>query len=797
MGLILATATLALLVLGILVAVTLHDLRSADLLADARLHEPLRIYSSDGLLIGEYGVERRHYTDLATMPPCLVQAFLAAEDSRFFQHEGIDVAGLARAALSYLRTGEPTQGGSTITMQMVRNVYLTSEKTFDRKLAEILLAWHLERTLTKDEILAIYLNKIFFGHRAYGVAAAAQLYYDKPLAELTLAEAAMLAGIPKAPSTNNPVTNPERALVRRDYVLGRMLALGDIDEEAYREARESPDRTRLHRRELGLEAGYAAEMARQEMVRRYGEEAYRAGYRVTTSIDSAHQRSAQAAVRDALLAYERRHGYRGPERRVDLAEAAGEDADVLIHKALGEAGPIAGLTAAVVLQVQRDRAQVSIGHGQRLELPLEAIRWARPFRDPDRRGPAPKAVTDVLTVGDLIRLERTEAGAWMLAQRSRVSGALVSVSPLDGAILALVGGSAYEESQFNRASDARRPAGSSFKPFLYAAALERGWTPASLVRDESVAVRLSAREVWRPGNADGKTLGPIRLRPALVQSRNLAAIDLLDQIGLDEAIGFVGRFGFDPQRMPRGLSLALGSAEVSPLKMAGAYAVFANGGYWVVPHLIRRIEGPAGHLLFEADPVRACQGCWFREPDADPRLDALPRGREAERVISAPVAYQMHSMLADVIRNGTGRRARALKRADIAGKTGTTNAVRDSWFCGYQKDLATAAWIGFDDFSPLGRDETGGQAAIEMWMAFMRHALAGRPDAILEVPAGMVQVRIDSASGERASATDRDVVLEWLSAEQAERIPAPSPWASIEIDGVTRIGVPSMIKQVY
>ena len=798
--LILLFVVLALLAGGVFVAVTLNELRDIDLLADVRLNEPLRIYSADGRLMGEYGVERREYTPLEDIPPILVKAFLAAEDSRFFDHEGIDTAGLVRAALSYLRTGEPTQGGSTITMQMVRNLFLTSEKTLHRKLAEILLAWRLERTLSKGEILELYLNKIFFGHRAYGIAAAAALYYDKPLADLTLAEAAMLAGIPKAPSTNNPVSNPERARQRRDYVLGRMLELGDIDRPAYRAAREGPDRARLHGRELDFQAGYAAEMARQEMVRRYGEDAYRAGYRVTTTIDPRLQGAAQEAVRGALLDYDRRHAYRGAEEHADLdatgpTGSAGAPPDAELDRILDRAGRVVGLTAGILVSTGRDRADVYVGQGQRVVLGLDGVKWARPARGAERRGRAPRALTEVLAVGDLIRLRQDANGRWLLAQRPAVAGALVSLSPLDGAILALVGGYEFGESQFNRAVDARRPAGSSFKPFVYAAALHRGWHPASLVNDDPVSVRVSARKVWRPSNFDGKALGPIRLRAALVQSRNLAAVNLLEQVGLDEAIRFAGRFGLDPSSLPRGLSLALGAAEVSPLQMATAYAVFANGGYRVAPYLIRRIENLNGTRVFEADPPRACTGCWFRDSGA---ADALPpSGRVAERVLGAPETYQMHSMLQDVIRVGTGRRARALRRGDLAGKTGTTNEVRDSWFCGYQKDFATAAWLGFDDFGPLGRGETGGEAAIEMWMAFMREALAGRPEATLDVPPGLVQVRIDRSTGALASSGDTGVVLEWLREEQVALLPDPWPWEGIEIDGVTRIGAPSMIEQVY
>jgi penicillin-binding protein 1A len=777
-GLFLALA--GLLAGGAFVWASLERLSRADLLGDVRLAEPLRIYSAEGRLMGEYGEERRIPLPYGSIPPILVHAFVAAEDRRFYEHAGIDLRGLARAALRYLRTGEPAEGGSTLTMQVVRNLLLTPEKTFERKLAEVLMALHLERVLTKDEILTLYLNKIFFGHRAYGVAAAAELYYGKSPQALSLAEAAMLAAIPKAPTTDNPVTNPLQARARRDYVLGRMAELGYIGEAAYREALAEPDRASLHRRPVDLDAGYAAEMARQEMVRRFGAEAYRGGYRVQTTIEGALQAAAQQAVREAILAYDRRHGYRGPERRGLRVGGADDEA---LAALLAEAEVLPELRAGIVTQADARRAEVYLGSGERATLALTQVQWARPFKGANRMGPAPRRVDAVVQPGDLVRLRRDAQGGWTLAQSPSVAAALVALAPGDGAIRALVGGYHFGVSQFNRAADARRQPGSAFKPFVYAAALDRGWTPASLVLDEPIALEVGPGDIWEPGNADGRTLGPIRLRLALAQSRNLAAIDLLDRVGIDFARGFAGRFGFAPADLPSRLTLALGNASVTLPQMAGGYAVFANGGFRVEPHLIARIETGDGRVLWQADPPRACAACWFAPEDAEgPSSAGAPQGAPqaapgdatARRVLEPRVSYQMHSMLQDVIRSGTGRRARALKRSDLAGKTGTTNEARDAWFCGYQKGLAAVAWMGFDDFSPLGKGETGGESALGLWVRFMGEALKGSPEARLPVPAGMVQVHVDRGSG-RLAAGDEDAVSEWVREEDLGRLEGPAP----------------------
>jgi penicillin-binding protein 1A len=782
-------AAAALLAAVAFVGFGLERLARSDVLDSARLSEPLRIYSADGLLMGEFGEERRRPVPFQKIPTPLVNAFLAAEDGRFYRHRGIDARGILRAALRNLQTGERAEGGSTISMQLARNLLLSREKTFERKLAEILTAVHLERILSKEEILTLYLNKIFFGHRAHGVAAAAALYYDKPLGELTLAQSAMLAGIPKAPTSNNPVTDKGRALARRGYVLGRMLELGFIDGAAYSAAMAEPDRAGLHHRGPELEAGYAAEMARRAMVERFGEEAYRGGYRVATTIDGRLQRAAQGSVRRAILDYDRRHGYRGPEARGQPTGAP----ESALDEILARAPTLPGLEAGVVISAGPREAEVYLGSGRRASLGLAQVKWARRFKTANQRGPAPRQVSDAVQAGDLVRLRRDAGGRWELSQTPGVAGALVALDPGDGAIRALVGGYHFGTSQFNRAVDARRQPGSAFKPFVYAAALDSGWTPADLILDTGIELEVAAGSVWEPRNFDGRTLGAIRLRRALTLSRNLASIDLLDRLGIDYVRRFAARFGFGREQLPRGLTLALGSGWATPRQMAGAYAVFANGGFRVEPHLISRVEDAAGGLAVQIDSPRACAGCWFRDADASTG-PAPPSGATASagRVLEPRLTYQMHSMLKDVIAAGTGRRAKALKRSDLAGKTGTTNDVRDAWFCGYHRDLVTVAWMGFDDYSPLGRGETGGESALGMWSGFMGEALAGVAEADLPVPPGMVQIWVDRSLGTPAGPGDRGAIPEWVPEELAWGLIGPDA-APGAVDWDATDGPPSPI----
>ncbi len=776
-------AAVGLLVAGILIATTLADLPRTDSLRQVQLQAPLRVFSRDGLLMAEFGAERRRPVPYAEIPSQLVNAFLATEDSRFFEHEGVDLIGLGRAALSFMQTGERSQGGSTITMQVARNYYLSPEKTFRRKLAELLLSLHIERTLSKEEILELYFNKIFFGHRAYGISAAAEIYYGKTLRQLTLAEMAMLAGIPKAPSTNNPISNPERALARRDYILGRMRELGYISPTEFQTAVAMPNTARLYRRPIETEADFVAEMVRRDLVARYGEEAaYGNGYQVTTTIDPHLQRLAEGAVRRAILDYDRRHGYQGAEARHKVAGLRDKGLDALLEQARS----LPDLTPALVTRVNAGEAEVYLGQGQRVSLGLEQMKWAGRYRNEETKGPPPRRVADVVTTGDLIRLRKTETGDWDLSQAPQVAGALSVIDPATGALLALVGGYDFQDNKFNRALDARRQPGSAFKPFVYAAALDQGWTPASLLQDNRLAIPYGRGKVWRPDNFDGKTLGPIRLRQALTQSRNLASVWLLREIGVDKALDFATRFGFDRAELPPGLTLVLGTAAASPTQMAGAYAVFANGGFGVTPHFIGRILDGNGKVVFAAKPPRACADCWFHYPQASVGTQGLSQassGPQAPRVLDPRLAWQMHSLMGDVIRYGTARKALELKREDIAGKTGTTNEVRDSWFCGYQKDLVAVSWMGFDDFSPLGKGETGGQAALGMWIDFMGQALAGKPEATLEVPTGLVEVRIAKSDGRPTEKSGDSTLLEWIRQEDAQvpQGPEPKAWTGEEV----------------
>lgn len=758
---------LGLLGAGLFASIHVQELPGIESILEVKYEAPLQVFSRDGALLAEFGVERRRPVEYHDIPPIVINAFLAAEDSRFFDHGGVDATGIARAFLNLASTGTKAQGGSTITMQVTRNFLLSSEKTFQRKLAEVLLTLKVERELTKEQILGLYLNQIFFGHRAYGISAAASVYYDKDLKALTPAEAAMLAGIPKAPTTNNPVTNPQRALERRNYILGRMLELGYIDKDEYDVAVLTPDLAKLRRREPDLEAGYVAEMARQAVIEYYGGTALSEGLRVTTTIESPLQSAAQDAVRAALRAYDRRHGYYGAEAKVDLAGATQADMDVYLQSVTR----LPDLTPGLVTTASASSAEVYLGGDRRIDLNLKQVAWAQEFRNANWRGPKPKRVTDVLAAGDLIRLRQDSDGRWELAQKPRVAGALISIAPQDGAVRALVGGYSFNESKFNRAIDMRRQPGSSFKPFVYAAALNKGWTPASLIKDE--AIKVAGEPGWTPRNADLKELGPIRMRRALALSRNLASINLLQSVGIEEAQAYIRNFGFDIDALPLGLSLALGTGEMSPASLAEGYAVFANGGYHVKPYFIQRVETREGQVLFESNAPRSCADCWFKSEGNPARVEGTQQSQAAPQVIDPRIAYQMTSLLREVIETGTGGRAKELKRNDVVGKTGTTNDVRDSWFAGYQADFVTIAWMGFDDFEKLGRGEEGGRAALGMWIDFMAIALDGHPIAKLEPPPGMVRIRVDPTRGTETKS--KSGIAEVVNVDHRNALGGPEP----------------------
>lgn len=724
---------------------------SVEALRSVQLQIPLRIYSKDEKLIAEFGEMRRAPIRFQDIPQDFINALLAAEDDDFANHHGVDIKGLARAASELAKTGRIQSGGSTITMQVAKNYFLTSERSFSRKINEILLALQIERKLTKNEILELYVNKIYLGNRAYGIEAAAQVYYGKSIGELSLSQLAMIAGLPKAPSAFNPLANPERSRERRDWILGRMLSLGMIDQQRYQQAIDEPVDARYHVAQPELDAPYIAEMARAEMVGRYGSEAYTEGFKVYTTITSKRQEAANRSVIEGLLAYDQRHGYRGPEARLGQT---GEEA----RRRLEEFRTLGGLLPALVLEVGPDALRVLLRDGSEGIVPWESMRWARPFINTNSLGPAPRTPADVARAGDVIRVQPTDQGL-RFAQVPAAQAALVSLAPQDGAIEALVGGFSFGQSKYNRAIQAKRQPGSSFKPFVYSAALDAGYTAASLVNDAPIVYAEAGMDkVWRPKNDNNTFLGPIRLREALYKSRNLVSIRLLQAIGIDYALDYISRFGFSRQDLPRNLSLALGTAGLTPMEIATGWTVFANGGHKIEPYLIERIENRMGEVLLTAAPRRV-------QAAASSPEEAEQDAPAAERIIDERTAYIMTSMLQDVIRLGTGRRALELGRTDLAGKTGTTNDAFDSWFSGYNGDLVTTVWTGFDQPQTLGRREFGSSVALPIWMQYMGTVLAGLPEHLPREPDGLVTLRIDPVSGRAASPYTPDAYFELFKSE--------------------------------
>ncbi len=750
-------------------------LPSIDNLREVELQVPLRVYTKNQLLIAEFGEKRRTPLIYTQIPRRVIEAFLAAEDDRFFHHPGVDYRGILRAALQLVLTGKRSQGGSTITMQVARNFYLSSKKTFTRKINEILLSLRIEGQLTKEEILELYLNKIYLGNRSYGVGAAAEVYYGRHLHELNLAEIAMIAGLPKAPSRFNPIINPTRAAQRRDYVLKRMEKLGYISEQELSEALEVPVTAELHRSQAEVDAPYIAEMVRSEMVRRFGDEAYTAGYRVYTTIDNKYQAAADAAIRKTLLEYGQRHGYRGVEQNFKIPPQANDSA---LDQILLDVKKVGDLIPALVLGVDENTANIYLGDGNRARIEWEGLSWAKPYINENRLGKAPTKASDIIKPGDLIRVLETKKGAqavWHLSQIPVIQGALISLDPNDGAILSLVGGFDYYLSKFNRVTQAKRQPGSGFKAIIYSAALEAGFTAASLINDAPIVINDQRLETaWRPENYSGKFYGPTRLRLALTKSRNLVSIRLLRAMGVEHALKHAQLFGFDPNTLPKNLSLALGSGTVTPLQMAKSYAILANGGFRVEPYFITRIENSKREIVFEAQPDRVCPTCpqtATLNEDGKPIYPAKAQPGVAPRVISPQNHYLMNSMMRDVIQSGTATKAKVLGRRDIAGKTGTTNDQRDAWFNGFNHSLVAITWVGFDTSAPLGNKEVGGEAALPAWIAFMQEALKGVEEQPLEMPADMIALRIDPKSGEPAPQGQTDAIYEIFRAETAPEIP--------------------------
>ncbi len=826
-------------------AVVVPTLPSIEGLEEAQYQVPLRVYDKNEILLAEFGEHRRIPVEFDKIPRYLIDAIVAVEDDQFWQHVGVDFYALGAAVYQVVTTGKKKRGGSTITMQVARNFFLSPEQTYTRKFKEILLALKIESELSKEKIMELYLNKIFLGHRAYGISAASQVYYDKQLQNLTLAQSAMIAGLPKAPSKYNPISNPERALIRRNYILGRMRILDYVDQEEFELALNEPITAELHKTRTIADAQYVSELVRAQLYEQYGDEIYKAGLKVYTSIDGELQAVANRSLRRSLLDYLRRHGYRGVAGKVDLTQINEDpfEEDLVTDERVG------GLRKGVVISVNESEpllgetnedgspkltpasATVLISNYEQIDVPfVDGIDWAAPFVDEDNQGTKPEMVGDVLAVGDVIWLENRD-GKWLMADVPRIEGALVSLDPSDGGIQTMVGGFDYFKNKFNRATQARRQPGSNFKPFIYSAALEKGFTAASVINDAPVVFDDDSLEAtWRPENYSGKFYGPTRLREALVKSRNLVSIRILQAIGLRFATNYIQRFGFERDNMPYDLSLALGSGTFSPLQMARAYAVFSNGGYLIEPYLISRVELGSGDIIYMNNPLTVCQGCEEEnlealaeaeaaaaieqeaaaeaaveaseleveetadaetaEPladqseaqtemiEAEAEADAVSimqpvevelEPRYAPRVISAQNAFIMRSMMREVVQRGTAVRAKALGRRDIAGKTGTTNDQIDAWFSGFNDQVVTTTWVGFDNQRKMGRRETGSRAALPMWISFTKLALDGRPENLQEEPEGLVTIRIDSETGKRADLDTRQSLFEVFREQNAPR----------------------------
>ena len=772
------------------------DIPSVAVLKDVKLQTPMQVFTRDGKLINQFGEKRRIPVKISEVPQPMLNAFLATEDNRFYDHYGIDPIGIVRSAIVLISTGEKRQGASTITMQLARNFFLTREKAYIRKVKEIFIALHIEQLLTKDEIFELYLNKIELGNRAFGIGAAAQVYYGKPLQELDLAQMAMIAGLPKAPSALNPIRNPERAKNRRNVVLGRMLDEGYITQAEFDEATNKPITARFHGAEIELYAPYISEMVRAELVAQYGEEqAYNSGMRVYTSVESKVQQAAQQALRDNLYAYDMRHGYRGPEAVLwdNETEAPLDEPQLIAH--LQGLNPLADLHGAVVMSVDEQSVEVLNELGERFTIEWDGLKWARKFITQSRQSYAPKSAADILSAGAQIWYRFDNDGRPLLAQVPEASSALVSIDPKDGRIKAIVGGYSFEQSQYNRAVQAKRQVGSNIKPFIYSAALEHGYSLATIINDAPINHWDKSQGVaWRPKKSPAKSVGPIRVRRALAQSKNVVSVRLLRGVGVDPAAEHLLKFGFHDEDIPRNETLALGSASLTPLELARGMSAFANGGHLVEPYFITEIQSAEGEVLMQARPYKACSEEQKRSNEMFAELAMLePSGASegnpnntdstettdtqlpqcAPRVISKQNAFLIADAMTSAIWgggswkhatgwNGTGWRATRLKRRDLSGKTGTTNNSVDTWFSGFNANVMTTVWVGFDNpGNPLGRTsynnnlgkgqtfgaESGAKTAQPAWIDYMRVALEDEPAAPIEPPEGLESVRIDLKSG--------------------------------------------------
>jgi len=754
-------------------------------LRDVQLQVPLRIYSRDGKLIAAIGDQRRIPVRYEQLPKKLIQAFLATEDDRFFQHHGVDWQGILRAAVANLKAGGIRQGASTITMQVSRDMFLTPRRDMKRKMSEIYISLLMETEFSKEQIFSLYVNKIFLGQRAYGVGAAAEVYFGKTLDELSIGEMATLAGIPTAPSVVNPVASPEAARVRRTHVLGRMRELNYITQAEYDSANSSPMESRLHGPIIEVDAPYVAEMVRNDMQAKYGDSIYTAGYRVYTTIDSRLQRDATIALRTGLLQYDRRHGWRGATAKVDLTKNGGVTD---LEAELEEFPVIGGLKPAIVESVEGDSAKIYVKNMGPVTLPWDKLSWARRELPDEKVDRAPTQAAEIFSRGDVIYTVGATPAALQFVQVPEAQSALVSMDPRDGAVVALVGGFDFFQSKFNRVTQARRQPGSGFKPFVYAAAFDKGYTPASVVLDAPIVIDEAGMEqAWRPKEDENRFDGPIRLREALAKSRNLVSVRLMRAIGGDYTWNYVQRFGFDKSQLPNDLTMALGTASLSPLQMVNGYSTFANGGFKVTSYYIDRIEDANGKTLVQADPAIACPDCGrVSDPNPAPVAEAagaaakvpsaahpslldegphdgktvIPEKNLAPQIIRPQVAYLLDDMMVDVIRHGTGYAARVLGRDDIAGKTGTTNDQHDAWFNGFNGGLVTTVWTGFDQDRSLGSGEQGARVSLPTWIYFMHEALEGTPRHLWPTPDGIVSARISPETGLLASADNPNAIME-------------------------------------
>jgi penicillin-binding protein 1A len=710
-------ALIGIALLAIIVVLAYPQLPSLEVLTDYQPKIPLRVYTADGHLIGEFGEERRALVRFTDVPDIMKQAILAAEDERFYQHPGVDTIGVLRAAYANFTSGGKRQGASTITMQVARNFFLSSEKTLSRKVYEALLAFKIESNLSKNEIFELYINQIYLGQRAYGFAAASQIYYGKPLKSISLAEAAMLAGLPKAPSSFNPVANPKRAKLRQLYVLRRMHELNFINDAQLAQAQKQDLHIKRDVNEFAVRADHVAEMARQMAYERFQGEAYTRGLRVVTTILKADQEAAYASLRRGVLDYDRRHGYRGAKGYVDLGQS-GTALDEALEEALQDEVDSDDIYAAVILEAGQKLVKAYRRGGETVQIAGEGLKFAQ--RMLDEKAPANKR----LRRGAIIHVQQDNKNNWQIVQLPEVEAAFVAANPQDGAIRALVGGFDFNRNKFNHVTQAWRQPGSSFKPFIYSASLEKGFTPASIIEDEPLIVSAAetGSQEWEPKNYDGKFEGPMTMRTGLAKSKNLVSIRILKSIGTQYAQDYVTRFGFDADKHPPYLTMALGAGSVTPWQQLAGYAVFANGGYRIQPYIVKQILDDKGNVLAEAQPVAA--------------------GDESLRVIDPRNAFLMDSMMHDVVRRGTATRALQLKRGDLAGKTGTTNDFVDAWFCGYQPTIVGVAWIGFDQPKKLGNGETGGSAALPIWIGYMDKALKNVPETFMPTPPGLITVTI-------------------------------------------------------